>query len=609
MSLAGNTLGPIPPSGNISQEFLYKRPEEFLNLADFGTSDEIFTALVAVFPSSTELRGGLSGMNYVALHCDVTNSGTFTVDWGDGTREDFSTGSNIYHIYDYDNLPSSTEFRGYRQAVLSCIPTDENNKFTEIKTDLDGPFTPGYTSEALRNGSNLLDLSINSTNATSYDIGGNSRPHKMCERAELRNTTSNRLTNSQNAIWSGMASLQDIPFAPYMHVDTTESYSECFAYCQMLRVLPDDFADPDRYWFWNSSSFYRCFFDCHSLKYLPEGLFDKQGQQSELSNCGDMRGMFMDCRSIEYIPNLPVRTTGNTSMQQTFHDCLKLKRVPKGFHCKLPGSADLDRTFYNTVSLEDFSDFTLADLPSADQQKHSFNMQGTFRQCGRDTMDVIPWLGVDPIFINNDTDQAAIGVGFTRIGHQAKRWHEEYFRAGYFDFSNMVDMQDCFNFNKNIQEYPVLAFGPNKLTNNNSFYRVFFDNNCVQTLMFSGFATNETFGNGEYFQSFYNCFQLKVLSGLPWNAANDSGDYSGVFTNVRNLAHIGFPGSPSDETGFSQSISLRYMPFTREECVNIFQYLVTTSGKTITLTNNNFADDLNADELAIATNKGWTVSR
>ena len=112
-----------------------------------------------------------------------------------------------------------------------------------------------------------------------------------------------------------------------------------------------------------------------------------------------------------------------------------------------------------------------------------------------------------------------------------------------------------------------------------------------------------------HYQNFYNCFQLKVLSGLPWNAANDSGDYSGTFTNVRNLAHIGFPGSPSDETGFSQSVSLRYMPFTREECVNIFEYLVTTSGKTITLTNNNFADDLTSDELAIATNKGWTVSR
>ena len=603
-----NTIVPPSLSGSVFSNFTYERPEEFLNLAVFDPGvTEIFTALVAVFPH-TSVSGGLSGINYVAFHGDV-NSGNISIDWGDGSTETLASGGTTYHIYDFNDLSSTTEFRGYRQVVLSAVPETDGSKFTHMDTNQNGPFDPSYTSEALRNGSNLLDITMSSSLATDMDIGGNARPHKMCEKVGLYNTSSNRLTNAQTSIYSGFTRLQDIPHVPYMHTDTTESHSEAFAYCQMLRVLPDDFADPDRYWFWNSTSFYRCFFDNHSLKYLPEGLFDKRGQQSELSNCSDMRGMFMDCRSIEYIPNLPVRTSGNTSMQQTFHECIELKRVPKGFHCKFPGSADLDRTFYNTVKLEDFGDFTLADLPEADRGYHVFNMQGTFRNCGRQTLEEIPWLGVDPIYINNDTDPAALGIGFTRIGHQAKRWNEEYFTAGFFDLTNIVDLQDNFNFNKNIERYPLLKFAPNKLTNSNAFFRVFFDNNSLQTLNFSGFATNETFGNGEYYQSFYNCFQLKSLSGLPWNAANDSGDYSGVFTNVRSLAHIGFPGNPSDETGFSQSISLQYMPLTREECVNIFRYLVTVGGKTITLTNNNFADDLTADELAIATDKGWTVSR
>jgi hypothetical protein len=81
-----------------------------------------------------------------------------------------------------------------------------------------------------------------------------------------------------------------------------------------------------------------------------------------------------------------------------------------------------------------------------------------------------------------------------------------------------------------------------------------------------------------------------------------------MFSNVRNLIHFTFPGVSGDETGFSESISLQYSPLTRNEIVNIFQYLKTTSGKTITLTNNNYADDLTAGELAIATGKGWTVS-
>ena len=265
MTLSRQTIGPAPLSTTKYANYLYKRPEEFLELATFTPGvTEIFTALVAVFPDpcdgnpgynkySDQLSGplSLSAINNVALHCDVTNTGTFTVDWGDGTVEAYSTGSNIYHVYNYDDLPSSTEFRGYRQAVLSAYPTNPLNKFQEVKTDLDGPFVPSYVSAHNRSGSNLLDIAISSGNATSMDIGGQSRPHKMCERVALHNTTSNKLTNHQNTLYSGMNALQDIAAVPYMHADTTESYSQAFRFCMSLRALNDDFADPDRYWFWN----------------------------------------------------------------------------------------------------------------------------------------------------------------------------------------------------------------------------------------------------------------------------------------------------------------------------------------------------------------------
>ena len=213
--MIGRTLGPAPLSTTNVANFYYTRPTEFLDLAvipEPGVT-EMFTFLVAVITNpgnqtylANQITGApsISAVNNVAIHCDVTNSGTFTVDWGDGTVENLAQNTNHFHVYDYDDLPASSEFRGYRQVVLSAYPTDSNNKFTDIITDIEGPFDPGYVSETNRNGSNILDMEISSGNATNYDIGGNSRPHKMCERVALYNTTNNKLTTPQNAIYSGM---------------------------------------------------------------------------------------------------------------------------------------------------------------------------------------------------------------------------------------------------------------------------------------------------------------------------------------------------------------------------------------------------------------------
>jgi len=187
--MIGRTLGPAPLSTSNLANFYYTRPPEFLDLAVIPSPGvtEMFTFLVAVLPEpdpihySYQLMGPptLSAVNNVAIHCDVTNSGTFTVDWGDGTVENLAQNTNHFHVYKYDDLPASSEFRGYRQVVLSGYPTDSNNKFTQVITGIDGPFEPGYTSESSRNGSNILDMEISSGNATHYDIGGNARPHKM----------------------------------------------------------------------------------------------------------------------------------------------------------------------------------------------------------------------------------------------------------------------------------------------------------------------------------------------------------------------------------------------------------------------------------------------
>ncbi len=619
--MIGRTLGPAPLSTSNLANFYYTRPSEFLDLAvipEPGVT-EMFTFLVAVLPEpdSSKFTGQimgvptLSAVNNVAIHCDITNSGTFTIDWGDGTVENLAQNTNHFHVYSYDDLPASSEFRGYRQVVLSAYPTDSNNKFSAVVTDLDGPFEPGFTSETSRNGSNILDMEISSGNATNMDIGGNSRPHKMCERVALYNTTNNRITTPQNAIYSGMQSLQEIAFVPYMNVDTTESHAEAFRQCNKLRYLPDDFADPDRYWFWNSNSFYLCFDSCFKLEYLPEGIFTKQGTQAELANVQDYRYMFRYCYNLCYIPELPCRTSGSyIRVRSMFQDCQYLKALPKNFRANNITTAPTEELYlmlYRTIRLESFGDWNLLDMPSASKQPRSINCRGYLYESGRETQQIVPYPGLDLDVINNQADCGTYNVGPWRCGRGPQFFDTQYYDKGYLDFTNLTDLQDGFNGNYCIKEYPILKFSPNTMTNSNAIYRMMFGNRSLKTITFSGFAVNETFGNGEYYQMFYTNYLLSRIVGLPFNAANDSGDYSGLFSNAYNVAHFEFPGLSSDQTGFSQNVSLRYCPLDLANIENIFRYLVPGS-KTITLTNNNYADNIPAEVEAIASDKGWTVT-
>ena len=261
---------------------------------------------------------------------------------------------------------------------------------------------------------------------------------------------------------------------------------------------------------------------------------------------------------------------------------------------------------YNTLRLESFGDWNLLDMDSTAKQPNSISTLGYRYNCMRDTAQIVPWDGISLDVINSGNTVGAT-VGAWRPTRGPQFFAKEFYNSGFIDFTNMIDLESVFNGNYCIKHYPIIKVSPNTLTNNNSIQRMFFNNYTLKTVTFSGMAVDETFGNGEYLQMFYNNYCIRSINGLPWNAANDSGDYSGTLNNVRNLGHFTFPGLSSDETGFSQSISLRYQPHDLQSIENIFRYLKTGSF-TITLTNNNYADNIPANVLAIATDKGWTVT-
>ena len=578
----------LPSDAEFDSNYKWTRPTEWLDLNVPDGVPEKIIGLIAVFPND---KGG-GARNYVTFNLDTDDSSSYTVDWGDGNVETVGSNVTVTHIYDYDNITSdtstmkSTTFRGYRQAKFE-VTLQGSARFGgtqgQINFDIDGPYVT-IAGFPYRNGPNILDLFVSSSLATNPTIN-NLRPMKMLEQLEFRNTSSNRTTQPE-LIYRGCMSLQSIPFVPYVRNAGSEGYGQAFAYCVSLQYLPDGFADNDKYWFKNPSSLSQTFEYCYRLRYLPEGLFGDP--DSVLSSCSSFYLTFRDNRNLKYIPYIGMRTSGGeVRVDYMFSNCLDLKAIPKGVHLSNISSAGIGRMFYSCRECYDFSVLDLSTL-----NRSNIDMTQTF--VNLDSLIEFPYIG-NFTAANNVED---LLNGSTQL----QRFNSQH---THLDFTNARDMRQTFMSCENLKELPPIHV--TALSNGTSLYQTFYGCWSLQSVIFVGMTTGPS--DGEYYRCFFNCFSLQYISGIDFSYADDAGDYSQTFEVCRNLARIDFPGAEdgSDERGFSQTVSLRYCPLNRDAMVNIFNHLVTTSGKTITLTNNSYTSDLSAADIQIATDKGWTV--
>ena len=100
--------GGTPPA---PQPDPWVRPADWLALPTITEDDNMFAGLLAITNDEA---------NYIALSA----AGNYTVDWGDGTIENYKSGVTAQHYYDYNNtaLVGTECSRGYRQAVVKVTP-------------------------------------------------------------------------------------------------------------------------------------------------------------------------------------------------------------------------------------------------------------------------------------------------------------------------------------------------------------------------------------------------------------------------------------------------------------------------------------------------------
>ena len=300
-NIQGSSIGPRhsivanKPSQNIyaaqAPIVAYVRPSDWRTLPTVGNTEQKFVGLHAVFPDA----------NFLALSA----AGNYTVDWGDGTVENFFSGVQANHEYNYSTYDvggSTLCSRGYKQAIVTVTPQSDQN-LTNINLNLKNS-TTGLQKYA----SGWLDILVSGPNLTSLSISGSSAAISLyyLEQAQLISTNS---ISSMSYLFAGCAKLQSIPVLTTSSTLLTNT-NYMFQNCYSLQTIP----------LFNTvavTSMNYMFQNCYSLQTVP--LFNTAAVTS-------MSSMFNGCYSLQSIPLF--NTAAVTNMNYMFNYCYSLQTVP-----------------------------------------------------------------------------------------------------------------------------------------------------------------------------------------------------------------------------------------------------------------------------------------
>lgn len=270
------------------------RPSQWLALPNNVDGVQKVSILNAVFDTDSE---------FVAFICQ----GNYTIDWGDGTSNNYATGVKAEHKYDYGNanLNSDTVSTfGYKQCIITITPQSGQN-LTVISFGTYHSTIGNATSYDLTTG--FLDVRVNSLSCVNLIIGASNNPvkHTMLEQCligELADTTLNELFYDCYALQS--VSIKD--------TSNVTSFASMHYNNYSLQKMPT-------YTFRGAGvDVSNMFYNCYSLRETYPLVI------TLISNA--IASMFLGCRSLRYI-DLTINSNANYSLSSIFNGCISLEEI------------------------------------------------------------------------------------------------------------------------------------------------------------------------------------------------------------------------------------------------------------------------------------------
>jgi hypothetical protein len=283
------------PYGADDEAATWERPADWTALPVLAPTDQKFVGLYGVDPDAG---------NYVSVLAKCS-SGTYTVDWGDGSPVDAGCTSDVKkdHWYDYaDAALGAARADGCKNALVT-ITADSGNL---TKIDLQQKHSQaGLPTTAFD--VNWNDISVNGPYITVLAVGGATVTLSQLEKFTLGTVA----VTSFALLFYGCKRLESLSTLASTAAVTT--MDRMFYGCASLRSIP---AFPGTVA--SVTTMYQMFYNCYSLRSIP-------AFPGTVAAVTTMANMFYGCTSLRSIPAMETDgIAAATPPVDMFKDCRSL---------------------------------------------------------------------------------------------------------------------------------------------------------------------------------------------------------------------------------------------------------------------------------------------
>jgi hypothetical protein len=474
--------------------------------------------------------------NFVGLQISTNGGGGYTVNWGDGTSNNYNsaaTGSKQYTTASFAALTSSiysvTDL--YKPALITVTLSGSATSFSSVN------FSPRPTlpTGSLVNGSNNSWKSIKMAGnlVTSIVLSSTGTILHPGQLETFEYSGSNSITNFTSMFANCRSLVEVVSF--YTTNGTT--FSNMFQTCPNLQKLPPlDFT--------NANNAQTMFNGCNNLKEIT--LLNSQNVTSwsnTFNACYTLQKInatfssavttynstFANCYSLEKHP--PLNVSNNTSFIATWQNCYSLKQVK--FIGNTSKVSSWSTAFNNCYQLES--------LPSTLDLSANSTMSTTFSGCLS--------LKTCPIFTNTRSLTDITSMFQTCRSLVTIPW---------FDTINVTSGTNLFNGAVSLRSIPKLNFA--RLTNCTNMFT-----NCTNLVSVPALETSNA-------TSFASMFQSSGIREAPFLNTSKGTDFSFMFSSCTNLAKV-----PAYDLGQATTVSGMFQSCTTLTTIPIFNLTKCTS--------------------------------
>lgn len=569
--------------------------------------------------------------NMVALSC----GNTYTVDWGDGTTQNYNRNVVAEKRYDtttYSGLTLQDDYQGYKTLLITVTPQagfsfssiNLNQKHSLIGRGSDNRHGTNWLDIAIA-GPTLNNLEIASTLAGSFVIDMGLLEKFVFVGTHNFGAAAGRAGN-MSSLFRQLRNIKTIVPPSFKNmVSVINTFADCFN----LVELPDEL-DTSSVLTWASfmngcsslpklpklntrlaSSMVQAFYDCRSLKYAP---------QFDLHSCTSMANMFGNCYNLIYIP--PMLNTYNvTTFASTFNGCYSLEDAP---YMDTSKGTDFGNMFAGCYSLKTVPEYdtsygnafnamfstchSLQKVPKFNTSRGT-NFSQMFQNCY--SLREIPQLdttfatNVNSMFTGCYSIKTVPYMDFSKVTIASQLFYQCYNleTVPRLDLSNATSVSYLFSSCSRLRHIPYVNFY--SATDYSNTFSYCESLQKIDELILNPRPTVTTFST-----MFDQCRALKEIPSCNMfgsTGASKTSSLSNVFGTafgwLRSLTRVGATGMCHS---FSISSSLMGATQLNEVYTNLPVVGASGAGvKTVTITGN---WGRTADSPIIAISKGWTVT-